>query len=105
MDEDVHAVWGNRFVSRPEARRAITVLRRLVADEAEAEGDLPLKSNGVYAAELSFHLGEEESALEILNDADKSSTPSSLTKPGEPASVLRRANPRPSFEITPPRNA
>jgi hypothetical protein len=47
---------------------------RLAADSIEGEGDVPLKLGRLHAAELLFGLGEAEAALEILDDAEKSSS-------------------------------
>jgi HEAT repeat protein len=67
------AMWGLKFISLPEAKTAVPALRRMVADSAKIEGDIPLKLGCVYAAELLFHLGDAESALEILEEAEESS--------------------------------
>ncbi len=69
----LRVIWGLKFISRTEARTAIPALMRLVADSAGSEVDIPLKLGRVYAAELLFHLGDEEPSLLILDDAANSS--------------------------------
>jgi HEAT repeat protein len=66
------AMWGLKFVSLPEAKTAVPGLKRLIADSAETEGDIPLRIGRVYAAELLFHLGEVDTALKVLDEAEES---------------------------------
>ena len=62
----------------------------LATDSASTEGDLPLTLGRVYAAELLFHLGEESSALEILDDAENSSGAMVRTEAGNIRKRLAR---------------
>ncbi len=68
------ALSGLRFLSGAEARSAVPAIKQMAADSAMTEGgsDLPLKLGRVYAAELLYRFGEDEAALAILDEADRS---------------------------------